>query len=249
MPRPCTVCTHAARAAIETALVDGVSFRNIAKQQRVSIGALSRHKAEHLPRVLAAGQAAQEPVRALAKQRGVPEHAAALAARVAGQEQAAAQRGIDLMAELERCFARVNKLFDACDAWLTDPDDPTRYDIGPRAGDITVVYLEATGDGFAHRKKKLSALLQQLVDHGLPVVSTEYRHADPRKLVLETAAQLRSQLELLVDLMERAHNARRMEQFQEALLAAIGEADETTKQRLVARLRSLRGAGFDPRPH
>ena len=44
------------------------------------------------------------------------------------------------MAELRRCFERVNLLFDACDRWLRDADDPSRYDIGPRAAEVLVTY-------------------------------------------------------------------------------------------------------------
>ncbi len=49
MPQPCTICTHAERAAIDRALVAEVPLRDIAGQHGLSKSAVDRHKAEHLP--------------------------------------------------------------------------------------------------------------------------------------------------------------------------------------------------------
>jgi len=49
MPRTCTVCAHSERAAVDEALVNGESFRNIAEHFALSVGALKRHKDAHLP--------------------------------------------------------------------------------------------------------------------------------------------------------------------------------------------------------
>jgi hypothetical protein len=60
MPRTCTVCTNPDRAAIDKALVvDKISFRDIARQWRVSKDAIARHK-EHIPQTLAKAQEAKE---------------------------------------------------------------------------------------------------------------------------------------------------------------------------------------------
>ena len=60
MPRVCTCCTHPERQAIDKALVANESYRNIAERFGTSVGALTRHKAEHLPVKLAKAQAAKE---------------------------------------------------------------------------------------------------------------------------------------------------------------------------------------------
>lgn len=60
MPRVCTVCTHKKRKAIDAALVANGSFRDISKRWGVSIQALNRHKAAHIPAALAKASAAQE---------------------------------------------------------------------------------------------------------------------------------------------------------------------------------------------
>ncbi len=177
MPRTCTICGHSRRLEIDQALVSGESFRNIAERFAVSVGALSRHKDAHVTAALVQAKAAQDEADA-----------------------------IDVMTELRRCFDRVNLLFDACDRWLRDADDPTRYDIGPRAEELDVTYDELVigKDGkqrMVRRKKKLSALLPAIQSETLTVALIETRYADPRDLVLKTANRLQGQLELLSKLM------------------------------------------------
>lgn len=104
---------------------------------------------------------------------------------------------------------RVNLLFDACDRWLRDPDDLTRYEIGPRSEDISVVYSfqeKGPKGGLVtiRKKAKLSILLKQINDHhgnDLDFEMVETKHADPRDLVLKAAERLQGQIELLARLM------------------------------------------------
>ena len=233
MPRPCSICQHPRREGIDKGLVAGGSYRSIAQRFGASPDAVMRHKRDHLPLVLAAAAVPQHPDPGGAKRGAVPQqHAEALVAQQATQEARRQAHAVDVMAEIGRLFHRMNKLFDACDRWLTDPDDPDRYDIGPRADEVTVVYL----DGDTTRKARLSTLLRELHGAtGMVYGGGDWKHADPRKLVLETAAQLRGQLELVVDLMERAHNAERMERLTEAILAALkGKAPDVAEAVLAA---------------
>ena len=59
MPRTCTVCAHAERAAVDRALVAGAPLRDIAGQHRLAKSAVARHKADHLPAALAKAKEAQ----------------------------------------------------------------------------------------------------------------------------------------------------------------------------------------------
>jgi hypothetical protein len=102
------------------------------------------------------------------------------------------------MAELKRSMARVNLLFDACDRWLRDPENPEQYDVGPRAHDVVVTYTERDGDRLVRKKARLSYLLDQ---SGVDVDSAETKYADPRMLLLRTSAQLQSNLELIAKLI------------------------------------------------
>ena len=60
MPRTCTICRHAEREAIDSALVERQPFRHIAAQHKVSTSALVRHFDDHLPAALVAAKAAAE---------------------------------------------------------------------------------------------------------------------------------------------------------------------------------------------
>ena len=57
----CSICNHPQRSEIDKALVTrSMSYRNIAERFGVSVGALSRHKANHLPRLVEAAKASEE---------------------------------------------------------------------------------------------------------------------------------------------------------------------------------------------
>jgi hypothetical protein len=175
--RPCSVCSHERRHEIDQALIRRTPYRNITQRFGVSKYALSRHLKEHVPALLSKAYEAEE--------------------------RADADR---LKGELERCFERVNLLFDACDRWLRDPDDPDRYDIGPRAEEMRVTYTDE--DGGRH-KATLAELLSRVSESSsgagglqrISVTMVETKHADPRDLVLKTAARLQDQLELLAKLL------------------------------------------------
>ena len=65
MPRSCSVCQHAERAAVDLALVaDSASYRAIARQFGMSKDAVRRHADEHLPQHLARAQEAEEVAKA-----------------------------------------------------------------------------------------------------------------------------------------------------------------------------------------
>ena len=60
----CSCCTHAQREAIDAALVNRDSLRDIAGRFTVSKSAVERHKAEHLPSVMVKSEQAKEVTRA-----------------------------------------------------------------------------------------------------------------------------------------------------------------------------------------
>lgn len=213
MPQVCTVCAHPERVAIDTALVAGTSNRRVAAQFNISESGVRRHKAEHLTQLLA--KAPPEPA-----------HADALRAQAAAQEVDEQLHVRSVVGELERCFARMHLLFDACDGWLRDADDPTKYDIGPRAEEVTVTYTLPSEDGIPYRAKgKLSDLLAEVRESkGALSASAETKYADPRELVLRTAGQITSQTQLLAGVLDKMYNAREVERFEQTVLDAIRAA-------------------------
>lgn len=187
MPQACTICQHAQRQAIDQALAGGESNRRIAAQFGVGESAVRRHKASHLPAVVV--------------------HAA---------QQQELSDAIDVLKELQRCFNRINLLFDACHEWLQDPDDPERYTLDPRSNEVQVIYAEIGPRGKpVQKRERLSVLLARL--EGKQVLHSEIRHADPRELVLKTASQLSAQLQLVSDLVHREQLLERLEALEERM--------------------------------
>jgi hypothetical protein len=180
MTRTCTVCQHPERQAIDKALVDPATpYRIIAAQWAISTQALQRHKADHL-----------------------------LAEIVAAWQQERAANGQELAGELRGWMDALTKLLRACDEWLTDPHDPSRYDLAPRAHEVWCHYETGggTGEGRPVRKKeRLSALLARLETAGLrepySFVMVEQKSADPRKLIIDTSKALEGHLRLLGEIV------------------------------------------------
>lgn len=177
MPRVCIVCTHPKRDTIEQLLLEGASLRAIGGQFNLPKSSLGRHKDDHIAQHLTRAKEAEE-----------------------------ISSADNLTAELRRLMERVNLLYDACDRWLRDPDNPDQYEIGPRSHEVKVVYeelIEVRGEKRAIKKKeKLSALLQKIEGKlDITVISTEYKNADPRHLLLNASGRLASQLELLAKLL------------------------------------------------
>jgi len=179
MSRTCTVCAHRERHAIDQALVAVESpYRDIARQYGLSKDALLRHKADHL-----------------------------LAEIVAAWQAERHENGLELAGEVRGWMATIGKLLRACDAWLTDPDDPDRYDLNPRAHEVRVQYetreMTPRGQLIIHRRK---ALLSELVERveagqeGLAITLIESKIADPRKLILDTTKTLEGHLRLVAEI-------------------------------------------------
>lgn len=191
MARRCSICNHPEAVKINKLLAKGESLRNIAKRfPNITVSSLHRHK-QHLARELAASMKKQEEI------------TKTYIEGVAVQEAEEVLEAITVVTELKRCFERVNRLFDACDRWLKDPDNPDQYTLEPRADEIRVIYTEQGGDGNLTRKKRpLSHLLARLEESGgLHVEGWEVRHADPRELILRTAGRLSEQIDLLAKLI------------------------------------------------
>jgi len=65
MPRPCSVCVHPEREAINESLVAGQALRNIAERfGSVSVTALHRHRRDHLPETMVRAAEAAEVIEA-----------------------------------------------------------------------------------------------------------------------------------------------------------------------------------------
>ena len=64
MPRPCSICTHSQRRAIDQAIVAGTPLATIATEYHVIDESLRQHRDSHLPKALVKAQAAEEVAQA-----------------------------------------------------------------------------------------------------------------------------------------------------------------------------------------
>lgn len=168
--RKWTIDTHPERETIIKEIIKGDrSLRDISRQYDITPSSVHRYLTEKL---------------------------ADRAAKVVAERDAA--HGTDFVAETLQQDERVQKLLDACDRYLTDPADPSRYELGPRAWEIDIVYrtVEPDTDKMITRKESLQALLDKLDAQGYQPWEVRMKQADPRKLLLEAATVLRATLEL-----------------------------------------------------
>ncbi len=163
------------KIAITEDILSGMSIRDVA----------AKHKTQ-----------ANSIVRFINKQLSLVIHDSELRARL---ESAEGIRG-RLVAHLER----IDKLFDACDEFLQDPDNPEKYYLGPRAQEVRVVYYIKDDNG---KRVKESAMLDELLARAgerIEVDQTAFEVTDPRKVILATAQVATKQLEVLARLIDGA---------------------------------------------
>jgi hypothetical protein len=190
----CTVCDHPQRHEIDAELVaDRTSYRAIARHHGLDRDAVRRHQANHLPLALVRA----EEVR-----------------RDGGFAEAA-----DTFQKAVSCL-RLE--LDACDEWLTDPENPNRYTLEPRANEVTVVYLKPGEDGKdARTREDLQALLDRVEKRlNVNIVWREAKRADPRKLIVDVANSLDGKLGTFLNWLQ----AKQEQERENAKLAAAQDA-------------------------
>jgi hypothetical protein len=230
MANTCSICRHRDRVKIDAALIENQPLRLIASQFSVGNNSVQRH---------------QECIAELLQ---------------GAQRMKAAEFAETINDQMQRVFNRTNLLYDACHEWLTDPEDPRRYTLDARTGDIDVIYEQEEGtyqDGSPRWVKKratLSVLLGEVESARadgaarLRVVAAESKTADPRSLILETAKTLNGSIDRLAKLTgayqekranqhDKHENRETLIQALHLLYAASNEAAEMEKA--AERLREL----------
>ena len=126
MPRRCTVCDHADRAAIDQALVNHRPFRALAAQFSLSSSSLQRHHDEHIARELFDAAKGRDNARAaslaadLALARSVTVEAIQ-AARQAG-DWSLVLRGVDRLCRHAELAAKAGEVGDTGPALLASAE-------------------------------------------------------------------------------------------------------------------------------
>lgn len=167
-----SVDRHPQKKAIIRDLVNQVPYQTIANNYELTFSSIQRYASQRL-RYTAA--------KALAK----------------GDYDGAA-----LLSRVEDTIVNVQKMYDACNDWLTDPTDHSRYNLEDRANELQVIYYEYyTDDKGNERTVKKKANLQKLIDDVMgkerEAIEVNSKRTDPRQLILMTAQTLNKQLETL----------------------------------------------------
>lgn len=214
--RAWTVETHPDRDNLITAIVEGkTSLRAIERQFDISHDCVRRYLNDRLM-----------------------DKAAAVI------QQKDKEEGDALINELVARDQRIEKLLDACDKYLQDPNNPDCYDLFPRAWEIDVTYrtVEDSTGHMITRKESMQSLIDKMDGQGYQPWEIKYRHADPRKLLLEASLALKSTMELRAKLMgklaEQTINIT-LNQYWAKMKAIIIKATETAPEVRAAIIEAL----------
>lgn len=127
----------------------------------------------------------------------------------------------DVFAErIERLNGLCDKIIDACDEWLTDPDCPDRYTMDPRADEATVIYFDPATK--STHSASLQFLLNRLREEGgiIPQM-VRFSTMDTRKIMLEALHAAKENAEALADISGAARDISVSIDFQGVILPQI----------------------------
>ncbi len=169
-PGKCAIWNHPDNAEINRRLAEKALLREISERYGMNISSVSRHRSTCIPAMM-----------------------------VKADANDAISSSIVIEKSLEKTFAHINKLIDACDEWLLDPGGSGRYSLDPRGYELDVVYDDHNDTderGKPRRKKEsLQSLLTRIEAGSVTVDIVESKYADPRKLIIESATEIRAHLD------------------------------------------------------
>lgn len=111
--------------------------------------------------------------------------------------------GDSLVKQVEADIVLVHKLVRACDEWLTDPDDPSKYFLGPRGQEIDITYQETDPETGRLDKMMKKASLQEMIHAieagGFVIRNITTKQADPRELLLKAIGKLEGIVKMILE--------------------------------------------------
>jgi hypothetical protein len=172
MRENCKVCRHPKRAQIDAKIANGDSISSLSKLYGISRTTLSKHRDECLVSLLAEDKETKDAI-----------------------------IGDSLINKVEKQIDLVQKMITACDEWLTDPDDPNKYYLGPRGDEVDVVYYEIDPEtnrvGKQPRKSTLQEMMEAVEGAGYIIKGVSFNHADPRDLLLKAITKLEGTVKMI----------------------------------------------------
>jgi hypothetical protein len=200
------VLSHPKRQQITEELLRGGSILKVSKKYGIGYDSLKRYKNDWLIK------------------------------KAAQLQRAADTRDADLLWDLlEETIDEIQQMRRACQRYLADPDREGEFDVGPRDHDVEVIYYDP--DTRSSHKALLSTLLATAAaTQQVKITSAHWRHADPRKLILETHRTLAQQLELLARIQGQIKDETNVylsspvvQQVQQVLLVALEKYPEARR--------------------
>ena len=180
MPRKSTICIHPKKKAIDKAIASGEAIRKIAEQYGISVTVLWRYANKQFPKQLA---------------------------KATEVKQIADADKIQLI--IEDKMSRIDKLINAAEVALQDPDNPAIYTLDPRAENIKVVYdhyVKIGENGQTHfkpmrKRETLQAILERMQKSGREMIEVSIKRRDPVDALVNGCREMRGQLELIAKLI------------------------------------------------
>lgn len=160
------------------------------------------------------------------------------------------EAGMALVDRYEEIAVMLRKQLLACEKWLQDPTNPQEYTVVPRDTEVMVVTQWIDKDGKICRSKELlSDVLKEIREKGKNVTRVLFNSTDTRKIILETAKVLQTDLDYIAKLQGAVSDIIVAQNNPTVILSQIGNvvlnnlSISADKEAIVAELRKLQTEG------
>lgn len=186
----CLICTHPQSAEIDRALaMPGASMASVAKMFGVHWSTLGNHQKKHIPTFLAAVEQSSREV-----------------------------RGLNIKETVFCDAGIIRKSIEACDRWMTDPDNPDQHSLEPRASEIPIIYEDWTDMDERGNPTRKKLDLQSLIEMA---TTPERRPKRNRETALDVRDFMLKSIQRMVEVRDQwaklhgAYQADRKNEFDE----------------------------------
>lgn len=183
--RKFAVETHPKRKQIDKELIEGHTINSVSNKYGISYKAVRGYRDKVLyPKVLEATQQRAEVTKSVAIE----------------TERKNITDAAELFNIILTAVDRMKKLSDACDEYLQDPDDVSKYLLDPHGHEITVIFHKKGKDGKRHKEKRtLSSVMERMEKDGYIIDSLTMSAADPRVMIVKASETLSRQMDTMVN--------------------------------------------------
>jgi hypothetical protein len=208
--RKCSVCSHTQIDKINQQLVANRSYRGIAGQFGLTDSSVHRHASTCVAEMLDAAREAQVLHSAVVTQDAVIE-----------------------------IYTELHKLVILARERLTDPDEPHKYTLAPRADDLMIVWKDGKDLDSNKTPRLKKAPLQELLDrlaktNRFELVSADLPKVSPIKLLLEASREMGPFLDKLAKLQgeyrEKEKNPKDRQWVEDLILKAMNSLKYTREE-------------------